>query len=54
MTLAVGESAVEFEHRDMHWGNVLIKATEQEAVDFRLWGSHIRVATAGVQVGWNS
>ena len=54
MTLAVGESAVELEHRDMHWGNVLVKPSEEEAVEFRLWGSRISVATAGIQVGRRS
>lgn len=31
--LAVGEEAYQFEHRDLHWGNVLIAPTDQK-VDF--------------------
>lgn len=36
LTLAVGEAAAEFEHRDLHWGNVLLRPTLTEEVAMRL------------------
>ena len=32
--------------------HVPTQPSKAEAIDFRLWGSRIRVATAGVQVSW--
>lgn len=36
VTLAVGEAAAGFEHRDLHWGNVLLRPTLTEEVTMRL------------------
>ena len=36
MTLAVAEEACEFEHRDLHWGNLLISRNGTESVPYRL------------------
>lgn len=47
-TLAVAESHLHFEHRDLHWGNILIKETQQKTVDFVLNGFPYRVETGGV------
>lgn len=46
--LAVGEEAFQFEHRDLHWGNVLIAPTEQKFATFVLRGRAHRVARRGV------
>ncbi|XP_026318948.1 putative serine/threonine-protein kinase haspin homolog isoform X2 [Hyposmocoma kahamanoa] len=46
--LAVGEEAFQFEHRDLHWGNVLIKPTDQKFATFVLRGRAHRVPRRGV------
>ncbi|XP_060801432.1 uncharacterized protein LOC106137006 [Amyelois transitella] len=46
--LAVGEESFQFEHRDLHWGNVLISPTEQKFATFVLRGRAHRVARCGV------
>ncbi|XP_045769293.1 uncharacterized protein MAL13P1.304 isoform X3 [Maniola jurtina] len=46
--LAVGEEAFQFEHRDLHWGNVLIAPTDQKYATFVLRGRTHRVARRGV------
>lgn len=50
LTLAVAESKYEFEHRDLHWGNILLRQTEDKEAHFVLNGQHISVPTEGVQV----
>ena len=32
VTLAVAEEALGFEHRDLHWGNLLIKRTTESCI----------------------
>jgi hypothetical protein len=49
-TLAVAEQVLEFEHRDLHWGNVLISETTEKNVTFKLCGKEYTVPTRGVQV----
>jgi serine/threonine-protein kinase haspin len=41
-TLAVAEEEAQFEHRDLHWGNVLVKETAAKQVSFRLAGDVYR------------
>ena len=48
--LAVAENALEFEHRDLHWGNVLISRTEDEFIESYLLGERKTVPTHGVRV----
>jgi hypothetical protein len=36
MMLAIGEEACQFEHRDLHWGNILIQRQPQQPPAFRL------------------
>ncbi|XP_050348318.1 uncharacterized protein LOC126772161 isoform X2 [Nymphalis io] len=46
--LAVAEEAYQFEHRDLHWGNVLISPTDQKYATFVIRGRAYRVARRGV------
>lgn len=50
----MGEEACEFEHRDLHWGNLLIRRTDApaatSAVAARLRGVELEAATEGVTV----
>ena len=48
--LAVAENALEFEHRDLHWGNVLICKTEDQLVESTLQGEKKLVPSHGVRV----
>jgi len=48
-TLAVAELQLKFEHRDLHWGNVLVKETKEvKQVQFILDGDTFEVDTEGV------
>ena len=49
-TVAVAEAALNFEHRDLHWGNVLVKAAKREHVDYWVAGNRYRVDTHGVEI----
>ncbi|RUS80090.1 hypothetical protein EGW08_012136, partial [Elysia chlorotica] len=46
--LAVAEQELEFEHRDLHIGNVLVKSCEEEEVTFVLDGGKFNFPTEGV------
>ncbi|XP_076867245.1 uncharacterized protein LOC143518570 [Brachyhypopomus gauderio] len=48
--LAVAEQALCFEHRDLHWGNILVKTTKHKNNEFILNGSVHSVDTRGVHV----
>ncbi|CAN9510405.1 unnamed protein product [Ophioblennius macclurei] len=48
--LAVAEQELHFEHRDLHWGNVLVKTTKQKTESFLLNGTAQCVETKGVLV----
>ncbi|KAM6940659.1 serine/threonine-protein kinase haspin [Xenentodon cancila] len=48
--LAVAEQELHFEHRDLHWGNVLVKVTRQKMGSFFLNGVAHSVETKGVLV----
>ena len=48
--LAVAETALQFEHRDLHWGNVLVKATNDEYIEYLLDGKSLLVKSYGVKV----
>jgi serine/threonine-protein kinase haspin len=47
--LGVAEEALQFEHRDLHWGNVLVRPTDKEDITFRLMGKPVVVPTQGVE-----
>nr|XP_020514192.1 serine/threonine-protein kinase haspin [Labrus bergylta] len=48
--LAVAEQELRFEHRDLHWGNVLVKTTKQKTGSFLLNGAVHSLETRGVLV----
>ena len=50
LTLAVGERAVQFEHRDLHWGNVLISNTNEKNIKFILDGDTLTTSSKGIEV----
>lgn len=50
LALAVAESEIEFEHRDLHWGNVLISSTDKANIIFSLNGKDISLKSYGVHV----
>ncbi|CAG9562366.1 unnamed protein product [Danaus chrysippus] len=47
--LAVAEEAFQFEHRDLHWGNVLIAPTDQKSSCFVVRGRAFTLPTSGVK-----
>ncbi|XP_067845477.1 uncharacterized protein haspin [Heptranchias perlo] len=49
-SLAVAEIALNFEHRDLHWGNVLIKKTDIKQVEYKLCGNTFKIDTRGFLV----
>ena len=48
-TLAVAENSYQFEHRDLHWGNVLIKETKEKKISFTINGETFLVETGGLK-----
>ncbi|CAI9101377.1 OLC1v1038687C1 [Oldenlandia corymbosa var. corymbosa] len=50
LALAVAEAAYEFEHRDLHWGNILLNRKGSEMLSFTLEGKNLDVRTHGLSV----
>ncbi|VDL60479.1 unnamed protein product [Hymenolepis diminuta] len=50
LSLAAAESALQFEHRDLHWLNILVKPTKQTKLRYRVNGLSYSVQTEGIQV----
>ncbi|XP_078443477.1 protein kinase superfamily protein isoform X2 [Wolffia australiana] len=48
--LAVAEIACEFEHRDLHWGNILLARRDEQFADFVLRGKKMRIKSSGLAV----
>jgi serine/threonine-protein kinase haspin len=46
----VSEEALGFEHRDLHWGNVLLQPATSITTSFRFRGQNIEVQTQGMLV----
>ncbi|KAJ3683895.1 hypothetical protein LUZ60_014122 [Juncus effusus] len=49
-SLAVAETACEFEHRDLHWGNILLSRDERENMSFILEGERMEALTFGLTI----
>ncbi|XP_072209439.1 serine/threonine-protein kinase haspin [Excalfactoria chinensis] len=49
-SLAVAEQELHFEHRDLHWGNVLVKKTDAKELNYVLNGTTCTIPTAGIHV----
>ena len=49
LILAVAERKFKFEHRDLHWGNVLIAPTTDKFAEFRIDGKIFKLLTHGVK-----
>uniref|UniRef100_A0AAR5PAR2 non-specific serine/threonine protein kinase n=2 Tax=Dendroctonus ponderosae TaxID=77166 RepID=A0AAR5PAR2_DENPD len=51
LALAIAEEELEFEHRDFHWGNILLaRVPEDEKVNFTYKGHEISLESHGVKV----
>ncbi|CAO1394738.1 unnamed protein product [Diamesa tonsa] len=50
LTLAVAERKLQFEHRDLHWGNILLSQTDEKFIEFRIDGIPITIPSCGVKV----
>lgn len=48
--LAVAEEACAFEHRDLHWGNVLLRRTPLQTASCTLRGVEVEFPTEGIEV----
>nr|XP_033794705.1 serine/threonine-protein kinase haspin [Geotrypetes seraphini] len=49
VALAVAEETLHFEHRDLHWGNILVKQTNVKKLKYNLHGLNFDIPTRGVQ-----
>jgi serine/threonine-protein kinase haspin len=51
LSLAMGEHLLHFEHRDLHWGNVLIKKCNQsKRIKYNLFDKEFELETCGVEI----
>lgn len=49
-SLAVAEAACEFEHRDLHWGNILLSRDKEKTAQFIMHGKQMEAQTFGLSV----
>ncbi|XP_066249106.1 serine/threonine-protein kinase haspin homolog [Euwallacea similis] len=48
--LAVAEEELQFEHRDLHWGNILLsRIPTDEKITFKLEGKEIKIGSYGIK-----
>ncbi|KAK0078944.1 hypothetical protein PV325_001915 [Microctonus aethiopoides] len=50
LTLAVAEKSLDFEHRDLHWGNILISRTDETDITYKLDTEEIIFPCKGLKV----
>ncbi|CAG5104108.1 Similar to Haspin: Serine/threonine-protein kinase haspin homolog (Drosophila melanogaster) [Cotesia congregata] len=49
LALAVAEKSLDFEHRDMHWGNILISRTNEKQMSCKLDSEEISLQCNGIK-----
>ena len=47
-SLAAAESEFEFEHRDLHWGNILVSTSAPQTIKYLIRGEEVQCPTHGV------
>ena len=50
LALAVAEQSLEFEHRDLHWGNILISRSKKSKITYKLGKREITIPSSGMKV----
>lgn len=50
LALAIAEKKLQFEHRDLHWGNILLSATDEKFVNFKFNGNTFQIPSDGIKV----
>ncbi|KAI8911733.1 hypothetical protein EDD86DRAFT_203123 [Gorgonomyces haynaldii] len=50
LALAQGEEQIQFEHRDLHWGNILVENTAKRSIAYEIMDETVTVKLSGVQV----
>ena len=46
---SVAEKAFEFEHRDLHWGNVLVRESSVKELSYKIGERQFHIKTDGVE-----
>lgn len=49
-SLAVAEESLQFEHRDLHWGNVLVQKTKKTHLKYKLMGQLYKLECHNIHV----
>lgn len=47
--MAVAEQKFQFEHRDLHWGNILLSLTEEKFMEYEFNKKIVKIPTHGVK-----
>ncbi|KAJ6648322.1 Serine/threonine-protein kinase haspin like [Pseudolycoriella hygida] len=50
LALAIAEKKLQFEHRDLHWGNILLSPIDEKFVTFKLNGNTQQIPSEGVKL----